>query len=671
MSGDLTRYQDLILFDGSTFFISELNGDAQPETSEGYFHDDVRHLSVWCLRVDGEPLQGITARAVDYDTARVHAVASPEAPRYSVRRDRFVADGVHEDLVVTSHVAEEQELTLELRFGSDFADVMEAQQGGAGDRGRVEAKVEQDERSVTLSYELDGFRCGTTIRFSERCTVHEDRAVFELRLPPHGEWKTCVDVTASAGRGDAEPLLRCDSFGESGPELPISLPEWFERAPRLECDDAALRATYHQSLLDLASLRIRPDEELQHAMPAGGIPWFMTVFGRDSIVAAYEALPFAPSLAEGTLRELARLQADEWDDWRDAEPGKIAHELRRGKLAELGEIPHTPYYGTHDATLLWLILLDEYERWTGDRDLVRELEPNARLALDWLGRYADLDGDGFLDYQSRSDGGLTNLCWKDSDDGILFADGSVAKPPIATCENQGYAYDARLRAARLARELWDDEPLAAGLEADALALKDRFNDTFWNEERRTFLLALAGTVKARVDSVTSNPGQCLWSGIVDEDKAGPVVERLLRDDLFSGWGVRSLSSEDAGYSPLRYHDGTVWPHDTALIAEGMRRYGFRDEATRLACAVLDAAEAFSHQLPELFAGFARDDANAPVRYPGALTPQSWAAGAPLLALRTLLGLEPDAGELRCEPHLPERYEGLRLEGVPFRVSSAA
>jgi glycogen debranching enzyme len=369
--------------------------------------------------------------------------------------------------------------------------------------------------------------------------------------------------------------------------------------------------------------------------------------------------------------ELAKLQADEWDDWRDAEPGKIAHELRRGKLAQLGEIPHTPYYGTHDATLLWLILLDEYERWTGDDELAHELEPNARRAVEWLERYADLDGDGFLEYRSRSGGGLTNLCWKDSDDAILFADGRVAEPPVATCENQAYAYDARLRVARLARELWDDESLAERQEEAAAALRERFNRDFWNEERGTFLLALAGPGKARVDSVTSNPGQCLWSGIVDEDKAAPVAERLLRDDLFSGWGVRSMSSEDAGYSPLRYHTGTVWPHDTALVAEGLRRYGFRDEATRLACSVLDAAEAFMHQLPEVFAGFARDGAEAPIRYPNALTPQAWAAGAPLLGLRTLLGLDPDGGELRCEPHLPERYEGLRLEGVRFRVSSHA
>ena len=663
MSEDLTRYQDLILFDGPTFFFSEVNGDVDAEEAEGYFHDDVRHLSLWRLLVDGEPLQGITARAVEYYAARIYASPQTEQPPFSVRRDRFVAEGVHEDVVVTNHLAEEQRLRLELRFASDFADIVEAQRGAEDKHGRIGARREAAGREVTLTYERDNFSRSTRIRFSQECDVHDDRAVFELTLAPHAEWKTCVDLSPIEGDRELEPLLRCDSFGTTEPRMPISLSEWFGRAPELEADES-LRGTYRQSLLDLASLRIRPRESVEHAMPAGGIPWFMCVFGRDSIVAAYQALPFEPSLAEATLQALAQLQADEWDDWRDAEPGKILHELRRGKLAKLGEIPHTPYYGTHDATQLWLILLDEYERWTGDGELVRKLAPQARRAVAWLDEYGDLDGDGYLEYRSRSEGGLDNLCWKDSDDSILFADGRRADPPVATCEIQGYAYQARLRAARLAREYWADAALAERLEADAAALKERFNRDFWNEERGTFLLALAGPGKDRVDSVTSNPGQCLWTGIVEEEKAARVVERLLRPDLFSGWGIRSMSTEDEGYSPLRYHTGTVWPHDTALIAEGMRRYGFRDEAAKVASTVLDSAAAFEHQLPEVFAGFPRDEARVPVRYPAALTPQSWAAGAPLLALRTLLGLDPEGGELLADPLV----DGIRLRGVPFRGS---
>jgi glycogen debranching enzyme len=396
-------------------------------------------------------------------------------------------------------------------------------------------------------------------------------------------------------------------------------------------------------------------------MPGGGLPWFMTVFGRDSLIAAYEALPFQAELAHATLQALADLQATEWDNFRDAEPGKIPHELRRGTLAAIGRIPHTPYYGTHDATALFLILLDEYHRWTADGALVAKLEQNARAALAWIEGPGDLDGDGYLEYRKRSDSewALDNHCWKDSDESILFADGRRAEPPIATCELQGYAYDARRRVARLAREVWRDEELADRLERDAAKLKARFNRDFWSRQRRHFVLALDGE-KRQVDAATSNIGHLLWSGIVDDRRARATVRRLLRPDLFSGWGVRTMSSEDRGYNPLRYHTGTVWPHDTALVAEGMRRYGFRDEAGRLAEALLDAAGAFGNQLPEVFAGFERDASETPIEYPGALKPQSWAAGAPLLALRTLLGLDAANGTARVRPHLPPSLKKLRL-----------
>jgi glycogen debranching enzyme len=491
--------------------------------------------------------------------------------------------------------------------------------------------------------------------------------VFAAVLEPHGEWRTCVDMVALGDGFEARPLLRCGSFGKPEPEMPLTLEEWLSAAPRLEAADDASRHTYARSLRDLASLRIRPRRDLRHAMAAGGMPWFMCLFGRDSLLAAYEALPFEPTLAEAALQALAELQADERDDWRDAEPGKIPHELRRGKLVHLGLSPRDPYYGTHDATQLWLILLDEYERWTGDADLVKRLEPAARRALDWIDRYGDPDGDGYLEYERRSPKGLSNHCWKDSDDAIVFSDGSCAHPPIATCEIQGYTYDARLRVARLARRVWGDARLAEQQEREAAALKIRFNRDFWNDAQGTFLLALAGRGKKdRVDAVTSNPGQLLWSGIVDADRASAVAKRLLAPDLFSGWGIRSLSSDERAFNPLGYHRGAVWPHDTALIAAGLRRYGFRREAAQLCRALLDATAAFAHRLPELFAGFARDEAQLPVRYPDALVPQAWAAAAPLLVLRTLLGLDVVDGSLHVDPVDDEATEGLRLCGVSFR-----
>jgi glycogen debranching enzyme len=659
---------DLIILDGCTLWYSDENGDLEAREREGFFYEDVRHISRWQLRVDGRRLDPLSSRRVDYFSARV--VGKPEGeeddgPPISVRRDRFVTEGAHEDVVLENLTREPQRVRLELAYASDFADIMEAQQRANGD-GR--SWHELTGRSVTLWNEREGYRRGTVVRFNRSGRLAKDRAVFDVRLPARAAWKLCVDVIPVVDGRRRPPLLRCASFHEHAKKMPMSLDEWLHDSPDLEADHAPLGRTYRQSLLDVAALRIRPDNvSVKRAMTGGGIPWFLALFGRDSLVTAYETMPFHQELARATLEALAELQATEWDDFRDAEPGKIMHELRRGTLAKLGKVPHSPYYGTHDATPLWLIVLDEYERWSGDAAFVRAMEPHARAALAWLEGPADLDGDGYIEYRKRSHSGkaLDNHCWKDSDGSILFADGRKAEPPIATCELQGYAYDARLRTARLLREFWNDAETAERLERDAAELKRRFNRDFWAKRRGHFALALDGE-KRRVDSMTSNTGHLLWSGIVDERKAGGVVRRLLREDMFSGWGIRSMSSADAGYNPLRYHTGTVWPHDTAIVAAGMRRYGFDDEAAQVAHAMLDAAEAFSSQLPEVFAGFERDDTRMPVEYPEALRPQAWAAAAPFLLLRTLLGLEVADGKLRSRPHLPPRLGAVRLRNVGFR-----
>jgi glycogen debranching enzyme len=450
--------------------------------------------------------------------------------------------------------------------------------------------------------------------------------------------------------------------------MPVGLRDWLDDAPELETQSRPLLEIYRRSLLDLAALRVRPDDvHLSRAMVGGGMPWFMTVFGRDSLIASYQALPFRADLAKATLRALAELQATSRDDFRDAEPGKILHELRRGVLARTGRIPHSPYYGSHDSTLLFLVVLDEYERWTGDDELVRELEPHARAALAWLAGPADCDRDGLLEYEKRSSSSraLDNHCWKDSDDAIRFADGTLATPPIATCELQAYAYDAERRAARLARELWHDDALARALDSSAEARRRRFDRTFWDERRGQYLLAIDGRGR-RVDSLTSNIGHVLWSGIADAQKAGATASALVSQGLFSGWGIRSLSSEEAGYDPLGYHVGCVWPHDSAICAAGLRRYGYDREASLVCKALVDAADRFGAALPEVFAGFARDEADTPIEYPGALRPQAWASGAPLHVLRILLGLEPDRDTLRVVPVEIPGVGPVRLRNVRFR-----
>ena len=437
-------------------------------------------------------------------------------------------------------------------------------------------------------------------------------------------------------------------------------------APRLDTDWDELRHVYVRSLADLAALRFYPDVLPEAALPAAGLPWFMALFGRDSLITSYQTLPFIPDVARTTLIALADLQAAERNDFRDAEPGKILHELRFGELTVLGERPHSPYYGTADATPLFLILLDEYERWTGDGDLVRELEPNARAALAWIDDHGDVDGDGYVEYQTRNPAsGLENQCWKDSHNSILFHDGSKAQGPIATCEIQGYVYDAKRRCARLAAAFWDDVALAERLEREAANFRRRFHDDFFLEDRGCYALALDGE-KRKVDSCTSNMGHLLWSGIADEGPAAQVAARLMDENMFSGWGVRTMAAGDLGYNPVEYHNGTVWPHDTSLVAHGLARYGYREEAARLAFAIVEAASHFAYRLPEVFAGYARAVTDFPVQYPTASSPQAWASGAPLLLLRVVLGLEPDGDRLAVDPVLPDGVGQLELRGVRRR-----
>ena len=415
---------DLIVLDGCTFMYSDVAGDAEADEAKGFFYRDVRHLSSWHVFVDGKAIEPLSSRRVDYYSARI--VGGDE--KLAVRRDRFVSEGMHEDVVVQNLSAKPCDVRVEVAYGSDFADVMEAQQGGNGaGRTWMDAKA----RSVTLWHERDGYRRGTTLTFNRRGAIDGKRARFRVRLAPRGSWSLSIDITPVVDGKRWPPLLRAGSFHDHAPKMPVSLDEWLEQTPELVTEHDALERTYRQSNLDLAALRIRPDSvTIGHSMPGGGLPWFMTAFGRDSLITAYQVLPFHADMARAALEALAEMQATEWDDWRDAEPGKIPHELRRGVLAALGEIPHTPYYGSHDSTLWWLIVLDEYHRWSGDDAFVRRIEPNARAALAWLEGAADLDGDGYLEYRKRSDSevALDNQCWKDSHDSIGIPASSRAKP---------------------------------------------------------------------------------------------------------------------------------------------------------------------------------------------------------------------------------------------------
>jgi len=659
------------ILDGSTFLVSNLRGDidASPDQAHGFFFRDTRFLSRWTLTANGWPLNVLSTDENQYFSAQFFLVPPTgtvnDNPTVSIIRKRSIGDGFHEDITVINHGGEPLEVELRLDAAADFADLFEVKDALAK-KGEASTRVEDD--VLVLAYRRDHFVRETRIRASRRADVDDKGFTFRLDIDGHDEWNTCLfvqPVTESA----KEIKYRHDD-DEAKPNIGVSLDEFLAAAPQLETEWDPLEHIYERSLIDLAALRFETTLFPGQPMPAAGLPWFMTVFGRDSLLTSFQALPFTAELAETTLRVLARYQAAELDDFRDAEPGKILHEIRFGELTHFDERPHSPYYGTADATPLFLVLLDEYERWTGDTDLVRELEPNAQASLRWIDEHGDRDGDGYVEYERRNkETGLENQCWKDSWDSIRFSDGSIARGPIATCEIQGYVYDAKVRTARLAREVWGDSELADRLEREANELKRRLNDDFWIEGRGFYALALDGEKKP-VDSLTSNVGHLLWSGIVPEERAERVAEHMVGNALFSGWGVRTMAEGEGGYNPIRYHNGTVWPHDNSLIAHGLARYGFREKAAKISLATLEAATFFRYRLPEVFAGYRRGRTSFPVEYPTASSPQAWATGTPLLLLRVLLGLEPEGDELRSDPHLPEQIGRLELSSIPGRWGRA-
>src|SRR5215467_2405359 len=569
------------ILDGSTFLVSSANGDihAEPNQPEGLFFKDTRHLSLWKLTVNNVKMDVLSTDTIEYYFAQFFCVPPTgtiyQNPTLSVVRRRLVGEGFVEEVTVMNHSNQEQAVELDLRAGADFADLFEIKDA-LKKKGEYHNQI--DNGRLVLSYKRGDFVRKTIIAANVKPTaLAEGRLQFRFKLKPKNSWVLELQVRPVTGEVEHAPTF---ASGAGGNKLREDLARWVEAAPTLTAYPDHIRQLYMRCLVDIAALRFRPETMPKHSIPAAGLPWFMAMFGRDSIITSYQALPFAPELAATTLRALASTQGTVMDDFRDEEPGKILHELRFGELTHFKERPQSPYYGTSDATPLYLVLLDEYERWTGDVDLVRSLEPNARAALEWIDKYGDSDGDGYIEYQRKTDLGLENQCWKDSWNSVLFADGSLAHAPRALCEIQGYAYDAKVRCARLAREVWNDPELAARLEREAGKLKERFNKDFFIPERGFFAMALDGK-KKKVDSLTSNIGHLLWSGIVEDDKVSTLVKHLMSPEMFSGWGVRTMATTEGGYNPIEYHNGTVWPHDNSIIAAGLARYGFHEEAGRV------------------------------------------------------------------------------------------
>jgi glycogen debranching enzyme len=559
------------------------------------------------------------------------------------------------------------EFELSLELGADFADSISVKLHDFALGVPLHAlplpppaPATYDEGRRQLLIEAPPGDLRTRVVLSQAGRIDGETVAFDLSLDPKELWELNVEVhPALDGVGD----LDVERLAEERETVGDVVAAWTLRVPRVRGGWESLRRAFDRSIEDLAALRMRTGES-RRPLFAAGMPWFMTVFGRDTEITSLQTLLLGPEVAVGALEALAELQAQTEDPSIDAEPGKIVHEVRHGRAAETW-FPR--YYGTVDATPLFLVLLAETWRWTDDATLVTRLREPALQALEWIDRYGDRDGDGFVEYGAHADGGLVNQSWKDSGDSQRFHDGRFAEPPIAPVEVQGYVYQAKLGLAEVAREVWRDPTLADRLEAEADEFRARFDEAFWIEERGGFYALALDREKNKVDARCSNMGHVLWSGIVLPERVGPVVDQLLSESLWSGWGVRTMASDDAAHNPISYHNGTVWPHDTALAAWGLARHGYLEGARRIARALIEAAGHFEWSLPEVFAGYAREETPFPIAYPTAARPQAWAAGTPILLVRVLLGIEPDRARQRLvttvDDELPSWLEGLRVEGL--------
>ncbi len=694
-----------VLKHGNLYLLTDPFGDIHPDSRGlGLYLSDTRLLSCLWLRVDGARpvlLQGsmganyrgsiqLTNPSADRNPDdKTHRDEDLVAGRtLGISRDRLIGvDGMEERLRIVNHSGKKLTVPIELELGADDADIFEVRGYQRPKRGSL-LPIAVTPSRVTFRYDgLDDRRRSTHVAFSEPAQAFGPIDVHAAEQVLGGgsvrfRWDVHLDAGASrelvwtiwpsisptgAGPGASAPAARNGSPRATAPATLFPEPPritadegagayhaWGRGTTSIQTDHELFNLTLNRSLADLRLLINDGPGEGQRYV-AAGVPWFTTLFGRDALIASFQSLAFRPQIAMETLEVLAAYQASEVDDWRDAEPGKILHELRTGEMAGAGEIPHTPYYGSIDSTPLWLILFAATFDWTGDRAFVDRLWPNAIRALEWIDRYGDRDGDGFVEYERRSTRGLMNQGWKDSGDAIRDRTGRFPTMPIALAEVQGYVFDAKRRIARLA-EIRGDHEHAGRLRGEAETLRGRFEDAFWVEDQRYYAMALDGQ-KKHLDAIGSNAGQCLWSGLVSDARARDVADRLMSKSMFSGWGIRTYAAEQPAFNPIGYHTGSVWPHDTSLIAAGLKRYGFDDESNRLVGHVFQAAQHFpDYRLPELFCGFDRDESSLPVPYPVACSPQAWAAGASFLFVETMLGLRANAGQGELElrhPNLPD------------------
>jgi len=657
------------LVEGSSFCISTGCGDIPGGSAQGLFFRDTRFLSRLELMVNGVRPEHLAQATEDPFSAMFVSRARPRSGKpdstIMVFRYRYIGRGMREDVVVRNAGEEPAYCLVEVVLEADFAHLFDVKEGRVAHHG--EHFSEMSEGFLVFGWRKGNTKRGVRVSTSERAHVDGTALSWEVIVPARGQWRTCIQLTPQIDGDDIQPRYRCGEPVERA--MPKErLRRWRRDVPLLATADEDLQMIIGRSLEDLGALRIFDPDFPERAVVAAGAPWFMTLFGRDSLITSWMALLVDPDLALGTLQTLARFQGSKVDPRTEEEPGRILHEMRFGEAASLSLDGGSIYYGTADATPLFVMLMGELRRWGLAREAVDQLLPNVDAAMQWITDYGDRDGDGYVEYQRASDRGLQNQGWKDSFDGVRFANGDLPRTPIALCEVQGYVYSAFLARSYFASEV-GDTTVAERWRAKATDLKRRFNEDFWLADRGYFAMGIDAE-KRPIDAMASNMGHCLWTGIVDEDKAEQVGKWLMADDMFTGWGVRTLASSMSGYNPISYHCGSVWPHDNALVAAGLMRYGMVDHAQRLMMAMLDAARVQGGRLPELFSGLSREEFPLVVSYPTSCSPQAWASGTPLLFLRTMLRFDPwiPHGKLWLDPVIPHELGALHLQRIPLAGS---
>ncbi len=648
---------------GQTVLVTEPDGQVNWPSDKGLYFFDTRVISAWAVYANGEPWELLNGGAVAYDTACIYLInraflsedgTVPERT-LAFALSRTIDGGLHEDLDITNHGNKLVRFNLEIAARSDFADVFEVKSGRIVRRGHISAEWSNAQQRLRTTYRNEDFvrAVETVVHDGGGASYANGRLSFEVRLNPGESWHACLVYDLIDGTRHFRAPRECTRRARAS-EHATQHAEWQQNVLKIRSSNEEFYRFYRQAIENMAALRL-PIAGTDHMVfvPAAGLPWFMAPFGRDSLIVSLQNMLIYPEFARGALDVLGRWQAKERDDYRDAEPGKIMHELRYGELAHFKLIPHTPYYGTADATLLYPLVLHAAWRATGDRALLERHLATVEGCLSWIDEWGDRDGDGFQEFQTRSPAGYENMSWKDAGDSMVNPDGSLVKGPKAVCELQGYVYDAWLRMAEVYEELGKPDR-AAELRAKAAQLHERFNAAFWDEESGFYAYMLDGE-KRKVLSVASNPGHLLWSGIVPRERAARVVVRLMAPDMNSGWGLRTLSADHKAFNPYSYQNGSVWPHDNSLIALGCKRYGFAREVGQIARDISGAASHFLlNQLPELYAGIQRGESDFPVQYLGANVPQAWAAGSAFALLQAILGIRPDAprGMISVDPVLP-------------------